>query len=111
MLDDFHGQHYIKALIGGRKIFRGRRTVIERNTRLACMSLRCGNIVFRRIGANHRCAQPRERFRQGLSGNADVITASMSLNSARDLVIDALTSYHQARVALATAQGMTTMIQ
>jgi outer membrane protein TolC len=55
--------------------------------------------------------QARERFRQGLSGNADVITASMSLNSARDLVIDALTSYHQARVALATAQGMTTMIQ
>jgi outer membrane protein TolC len=48
---------------------------------------------------------------QGVSGNADVITASMTLNSARDLVIDALTSYHLARVALASAQGATTLLQ
>jgi outer membrane protein TolC len=65
-----------------------------------------------RLGlAEQEVNQARERFRQGLSGNADVITASMSLNSARDLVIDALTSYHQSRVALASAQGMATMIQ
>jgi len=65
-----------------------------------------------RLGlAEQEVNQARERFRQGLSGNADVITASISLNSARDLVIDALTSYHQARVALASAQGTTTMIQ
>ena len=61
--------------------------------------------------AQQEVNQARERFRQGLSGNADVITASISLNSARDLVIDARTSYHRARVALASAQGMTTMIQ
>jgi len=34
-----------------------------------------------------------------------------ALNAARDQVIDARTSYHQARVALASAQGMTAMIQ
>jgi outer membrane protein TolC len=65
----------------------------------------------RLVLAEQEVSQARERFRQGVSGNADVITASMTLNSARDLVIDALTSYHQARVALASAQGMTTMIQ
>ena len=65
----------------------------------------------RLVLAEQEVSQARERFRQGVSGNADVITASMTLNSARDLVIDALTSYHQARVALASAQGMTAMIQ
>jgi hypothetical protein len=39
------------------------------------------------------------------------ITASISLKAARDLVIDALTSYHLARVALAASQGMTTALQ
>jgi outer membrane protein len=65
----------------------------------------------RLVLAEQEVNQARERFRQGVSGNADVITASMTLNSARDLVIDALTSYHLARVALASAQGMTTMLQ
>jgi outer membrane protein len=65
-----------------------------------------------RLGlAGKEVSQARERFRQGVSGNADVITASMSLNSARDLMIDALTSYHMARVALASAQGTTTALQ
>jgi outer membrane protein TolC len=61
--------------------------------------------------AEQEVAQARERFRQGVSGNADVITASLSLNSARDLVIDALTSYHRARVALASAQGVTATLR
>jgi outer membrane protein len=65
----------------------------------------------RLVLAEQEVSQARERFRQGVSGNADVITASISLNSARDLVIDALTSYHMARVALASAQGTTTMVQ
>ena len=65
----------------------------------------------RLVLAEQEVSQARERFRQGVSGNADVITASMTLNSARDLVIDALTSYHLARVALASAQGTTTMLQ
>jgi outer membrane protein len=65
----------------------------------------------RLVLAEQEVNQARERFRQGVSNNADVITASMTLNAARDQVIDARTSYHQARVALASAQGMTAMIQ
>lgn len=65
----------------------------------------------RLVLAEQEVAQARERFRQGVSGNADVITASMTLNSARDLVIDAATSYHLARVSLASAQGTTTMLE
>ena len=65
----------------------------------------------RLVLAEQEVAQARERFRQGVSGNADVITASMTLNGARDLMIDALTSYHLARVSLASAQGTTTMLQ
>ena len=65
----------------------------------------------RLVLAEQEVNQARERFRQGVSGNADVITASMSLNGARDLVIDALTKHQMARVSLASAQGATTMIQ
>src|SRR4029079_4476917 len=65
----------------------------------------------RLVLAEQEVSQARERFRQGVSGNADVITASMTLNSARDLVIDARTSYDLARVALASAQGSTIMLQ
>jgi outer membrane protein TolC len=57
--------------------------------------------------AEEEVAQARERFAAGLAGNADVITSSMTLNSARDVVVDALTAYHTARVTLASAQGRT----
>jgi outer membrane protein TolC len=40
-----------------------------------------------------------------VSGNADVITASLTLNSARTQLVDALTAYQASRVALARAQG------
>lgn len=55
--------------------------------------------------AEQELAQARDRFRAGVAGNADVVTASLSLNGARTLVIDALTAWHLARVALARAQG------
>jgi outer membrane protein TolC len=55
-------------------------------------------------------AQAQERFRAGVAGNADVITASLSLNSARTQLNDALTSYQSARVALARAQGSVTAL-
>jgi outer membrane protein len=64
----------------------------------------------RLVLAEQEVKQARERFRHGVSGNADVITASMSLNAARNLLIDALTSYHMARVSLASAQGATTTL-
>jgi outer membrane protein len=55
--------------------------------------------------AEQEVTQARERFRAGVSGNADVINASLSLNSARTGLVDALTAYQAARVALAHAEG------
>jgi outer membrane protein len=55
--------------------------------------------------ADQELSQARDRFRAGVSGNADVVSASLGLNAARTLVIDALTAWHGARIALARAQG------
>jgi outer membrane protein TolC len=56
--------------------------------------------------AEQEVAQARERFQAGVSGNADVITAALTLNNARTQLVDALTSYQASRVALARAQGV-----
>jgi outer membrane protein TolC len=56
--------------------------------------------------AEQEVAQASERFRAGVSGNADVFTASISLNGARTQVVDALASYQAARIALARSQGV-----
>ena len=53
-------------------------------------------------------SEARERFRAGVAGDADVITASLDLNGARTLQVDALTNYQSARVALALATGSVT---
>ncbi len=50
-------------------------------------------------------AQAQERFRAGVAGNADVITALLSLNQARTLRNDALAAFQSARVSLARATG------
>jgi len=55
--------------------------------------------------AEQEVSQASERFRAGVSGNADVFTASISLNGARTQVVDALASFQTARIALARAQG------
>ena len=49
--------------------------------------------------AEQEVSQAQERFRAGVAGNADVITALLSLNQARTLRNDALAAYHGARVA------------
>jgi outer membrane protein TolC len=61
--------------------------------------------------AQQEVAQARERFRAGVSGNADVVTASFTLNQARTGLIDALTAYQNARVSLAHAQGIASQIR
>ena len=62
-----------------------------------------------RVGfAEQELAQARDRFRAGVSGNADVITASMALNAARTQLIDSRAALQSARVALARAQGTVT---
>jgi outer membrane protein TolC len=50
-------------------------------------------------------AQSRERFRAGVAGNADVITAQLNLDNARSQYVDVLASLEMARVSLARAQG------
>ena len=55
--------------------------------------------------AEQEVAQASERFRAGVAGNADVFTASVSLNGARTQVVDALASYQTARISLARSQG------
>jgi outer membrane protein TolC len=56
--------------------------------------------------AEQEVSQARERFQAGVAGNADVITAAITLNTARTQLVDALTSYQASRVALARAQGV-----
>ena len=60
--------------------------------------------------ATQEVEQARERFRAGISGNADVITASLALTNARTQLNDALTAYQTARVNLARAQGDVTTL-
>jgi outer membrane protein TolC len=55
--------------------------------------------------AEQEVSQAQDRFRAGVAGNADVITALLSLNQARTLRNDALAAYQTARVALARAMG------
>lgn len=61
--------------------------------------------------AEQEVSQARERFQAGVASNADVISASQSLNVARTVLVDALTSYQASRVALARAQGIITNIE
>ena len=61
--------------------------------------------------AEQEVEQARERFRAGVAGNADVVTASQSLNNARTGVIDALTAFQAARVSLARAQGTVSQLR
>jgi outer membrane protein TolC len=55
--------------------------------------------------AEQEVQQARDRFRAGVAGNADVITASLTLNNARTGLVDALTSFQASRVSLARAEG------
>ncbi len=55
--------------------------------------------------AHQEVSQAEDRFEAGVSGNADVITALLSLNQARTLRNDALAAYQMARVSLARAMG------
>jgi outer membrane protein len=86
------------------------RSQVEADVRSATLNLRSSaeavSAARERLAlAEQEVAQARERFQAGVSGNADVITASITLNTARTQVVDALTSYQASRVALARAQG------
>lgn len=62
-----------------------------------------------RLGlAQQEYSQAQDRFKAGVASNADVIAASLSLNGARNLEIDALANYQAAKVDLARAEGIAT---
>ena len=61
--------------------------------------------------AEQEVAQARERFNAGVSGNADVVNASLALTASRTLVNDAETAYQLARVSLARATGSVTTLR
>ena len=58
--------------------------------------------------AQQEYSQAQDRFRAGVASNADVVAASLSLNGARTMEIDALVSLQAARVDLARAEGTAT---
>jgi len=58
--------------------------------------------------AEQEVAQARDRFEAGVSGNADIVTASLALTTARTQLVDALTAQQAARVSLAYAGGTIT---
>ena len=55
--------------------------------------------------------QARDRFSAGVAGNADVISASLTLSAARTSLVEAETAYQSAKVALARAQGSLTSLK
>jgi outer membrane protein TolC len=61
--------------------------------------------------AEQEVSQARERFAAGVAGNADVISASLSLSGARTALVDAESLFESARVALARAQGTLSTIR
>jgi len=61
--------------------------------------------------AEQEVEQARQRFRAGITGNADVVNAALSLNAARSEYIDVLTSLQVARVSLARAEGAITQLR
>ncbi|HWJ43839.1 MAG: TolC family protein [Gemmatimonadaceae bacterium] len=87
------------------------RTQVEADVRIAVLNLASSTEAVaaareRLSLAEQEVAQSRERFQAGVAGNADVITASLTLNSARTQLVDALTAYQASRVALARAEGV-----
>ena len=60
--------------------------------------------------AQQEYTQAQERFRAGVAGNGDVVLAALSLNGARNVVIDAETGFQSARVSLARAEGIATQL-
>ena len=88
-----------------------RRTEVEVRSALLDLGAAREQVTAARVQltlAEREVYQARERFSNGVAGNADVINAQLTLNSARDVVVNALTAYHVARVGLASAQGVTT---
>lgn len=60
--------------------------------------------------AEEGIVQARDRFEQGVAGNADVVTAMLARTGAQTALIDALANAQYARIGLAGAQGVLTTL-
>lgn len=60
--------------------------------------------------AEQEVTQARERFRAGVSGNAEVISAQLALDAARGQHVEVLTGLQAARLTFARAQGRVTAL-
>ena len=61
--------------------------------------------------AEAEVSQAQERFRAGVAGNADVITALLTRTASRAQLIDAETSLRYSQISLARAEGLISGIQ
>ena len=60
--------------------------------------------------AEEELSQSRDRFRAGVAGNADVISAQLNLDAARSEEVEALTSLQVSQLAIARATGRLTAL-
>ena len=61
--------------------------------------------------AEQEVSQSRDRFTAGVSGNLDVTSALLGLNTARTQLVDALASRQLARISIARSQGSITSLR
>ena len=72
MLDNFHGENDVEVFAAFGQRFGRRGAVIDGEPGLRRMALRRRDVLFRRVGADHRCAEPRQRLGQNPAAAADV---------------------------------------
>ena len=72
MLDHFHGEHDVEPFAGLRQLLYGRVAVVDGEARLRGVGLCHRNVLCRRIGADHRRAEPRQRLTQDAGPAADI---------------------------------------
>ena len=72
MLDHFHGENDVEAFAGFRQRFGGGVAVVDGKTRLRGVSLRHRDVALRRIGADDRRAEPRQRLAENAAAAADI---------------------------------------
>ena len=72
MLDHFHRQYNVEALVRSGQLFGSGGAVVDRNAGLLGVRLGGRNVFLGRIGADHPRAQARERLRKNAAAAADI---------------------------------------
>ncbi|MEP7343614.1 MAG: TolC family protein [Gemmatimonadaceae bacterium] len=115
IFDGFRREGRIEEQVAQRRELDVRRHDVERQVELDIRSARLdvasareqSDAARERLAfAEQEVTQARDRFRAGVAGNAEVVTASLSLSQARTVLVDALAAQLNARVALARAHGI-----